>query len=149
MGSFQLPREVKKRSLTNDVPETLPPLCIPNRIGPKFPENAATIPPIDLGKEFTKCLHVYYIWFFSRIHSSTSKQLVSGFGGFISAKGVTPKRKTTIEYYTPIQQPITRYETVKELLKQSEEATDMVGQVYTVNTFDLGVCMKSLPIICK
>ena len=25
----------------------------------------------------------------------------------------------------------------------------MVGQVYTVNTFDLGVCMKSLPIIWK
>ena len=68
-------------------------------------------------------------------------------GGFISATGTTPPRKTTIDYYTVIPEAITRYETVKELLNQSAEATSMVEQRYTINTFDLGVIMKALPIV--
>lgn len=49
----------------------------------------------------------------------------------------------------PINQPITQYEVVQELLRQSEEATAEVGQKYTINTFDLGVCMKALPLVWK
>ena len=54
-----------------------------------------------------------------------------------------------IDYYVPIHQPITRYETVQELLKRSEEATTSVGQKYVIDTFDLGVCMKILSLIWK
>lgn len=81
--------------------------------------------------------------------SSNGKQAVPGFSGFISATGVPPVGKSTIEYYTLINQPITLYETVEELLRRSEEATREVGQKYTINTFDLGVCMKALPLIWK
>ena len=80
----------------------------------------------------------------SRTISSNGKQEVAGLGGFISATGVAPAKKTTIDYYTPIHQPITQYETIPELLERSEEATAAVGQEYVINTFDLGVCMKAL-----
>ena len=38
---------------------------------------------------------------------------------------------------------------VQDLLRRSEAATTEVGQKYTINTFDLGVCMKALPLIWK
>ena len=81
--------------------------------------------------------------------SSNGKQELPGLGGFISATGVIPAKKSTIDYYMPINQPITQYETVQELLRRSEEATQEVGQQYTINTFDLGVCMKALPLVWK
>ena len=49
----------------------------------------------------------------------------------------------------PIHQPITQYEVGQELQKQTEEATAEVGQKYTINTFDLGVSMKALPLVWK
>ena len=52
-----------------------------------------------------------------------------------------------MNYFTPIHQPITDNAVVHELLKRSEEATAEVGQKWVSNTFDLGVCMKALPII--
>ena len=81
--------------------------------------------------------------------SSNGKQELPGLGGFISVTGVIPAKKSTIDYYMPINQPITQYETVQELLQRSEEATQEVGQQYTINTFDLGVCMKALPLVWK
>lgn len=81
--------------------------------------------------------------------SSQGKQEVPGLGGFISATGTMPAKLSTIDYYTPINQPITQYETVKELLQRSEEAILEVGQKYTINTFGLGVCMKALPLVWK
>ena len=81
--------------------------------------------------------------------SSKGQQEVPGLGGFISATGVVPAKKSTIEYYPSINQPITQYETVQELLQRSEEATKEVGQKYIINTFDLGVCMKALPLVWK
>ena len=74
--------------------------------------------------------------------------MVPGYGGFISATGTAPEIKSTIEYFTPIN-PFTDYAVVRELLKRSEEATDAVGQDYVMNCFDLGGCMKALPIIWK
>lgn len=54
-----------------------------------------------------------------------------------------------MDYFTPIHQPITDNAVVCELLKRSELATDEVGQRWVLNTFDLGVCMKALPIIWR
>ena len=80
------------------------------------------------------------------------KQPVPALGGFISDIGRTPK--STINYLTPINQPITEYSTVQELLRQSEVATAEVaggenGQQYVINTFDLGVCMKVIPLVWR
>ena len=63
--------------------------------------------------------------------------------------GITPKELTKIDHYTSIHQPITPYKTVQELLHHSKEATQAVGQIYTINTFDLGVCMKALPLVWR
>ena len=60
---------------------------------------------------------------------SDGKQPVPALGGFISATGRTPVRKSTIDYFTPINQPITEYSTVQELLRQSEVATAEVALV--------------------
>ena len=81
--------------------------------------------------------------------SSREQQLVPGFGGFISATGVKPNRKSTIDYFTPINEPFTEFSVMKELLRRSEEATNEVGQAYVLNTFDLAGCMKALPLIWK
>ena len=74
---------------------------------------------------------------------------MAGIGGFISLIGSLPQKKTMIDYYEPVHFPITQYETVEELLKRSEEATQTVGQEYVINTFDLGVCMKALSSVWK
>ena len=76
-------------------------------------------------------------------------QPVPGLGGFISATGTPPPRKSTVDYFIPIHQPITDNAVVRELLKRSEVATAQVGQKWVLNTFDLGVCMKALPIIWR
>ena len=138
------------RSLNVDAPETLAPLHIYNRVGPKFPEGAAFTPPaINIGV-FSKCVQECQIWSLARVvGSSGEKQLVPGFGGFISATGVKPNRKSTIDYFTPINEPFTEFSVIKELLRRSEEATNEVGQAYVLNTFDLGGCMKALPLIWK
>ena len=32
------------------------------------------------------------------------------------------------------------------ILKETQKQTEAIGQVYTINTFDLGACMKVLPV---
>ena len=89
------------------------------------------------------------IYFNFRIISSYGKQEVSGIAGFISLTGSLPKKMTKIDYFRPIHQPITQYQTVQELLNRSKEAIRAVGQTYAINTFDLGVCMEVLPFVWK
>ena len=81
--------------------------------------------------------------------SSGKKQLVPRFGGFISATGVKPTQKSTIDYFIPINHPFTEVSVIKERLRRSADATREVGQAYVLNTFDLGRCMKALPLIWK
>ena len=136
------------RSLKVDTPETLAPIHIYNRVGPKFPTGAVFTPPTANSEVYSKCIRVYQVWLLARVvGSSGEKQLVPGFGGFISATGIKPSRKSTIDYFTPINQPFTEFSVIKELLRRSEDATMEVGQAYVLNTFDLGGCMKALPLI--
>ena len=140
----------RKRSLNFDTPETLVPVHIYNRVGPKFSSNSVFTPPEENIQMYSKSIREYHVWIFARVvGSSGQKQLVPGFGGFVSATGIKPHRKSTIDYFTPIHHPFTEYSVVKELLKRSEEATIEVGQEYVLNTFDLGGCMKALPLIWK
>jgi hypothetical protein len=138
------------RSVNVNTPETLAPVHIFGRVGPKFPKGSVFTPPAINSKVYSKCINDYRVWLLARVvGSSAQKQLVPGFGGFISSTGTKPSRKSTIDYFTPINQPFTEYGVIKELLKQSEEATMEVGQEYVLNTFDLGGCMKALPLIWK
>ena len=70
------------------------------------------------------------------------------FGGFVSATGIKPSRKSPLDYFIPINEPFTDSAVVKELLRRSEEATDAVGQKYVLY-IDLGGCMKAHPIKWK
>ena len=74
-------------------------------------------------------------------------QQMPSWSGYISMRGIPPKRRTAIDYYRVIHHPITDYKTVQQCLFYAEQATKEVGQDYTITTFDLGVCMKAYPII--
>ena len=143
-------RRSKSRSLTADeMPETLPDFNIFTRVGPKFPPDACFTQPEQNEKHFADGMNMYYTWLLCRIIGGDGIQPVPAFGGFISATGEVPVQKSTIDYFTPINKPITEYSTVQELLRRSEVATEEVGQKFVINTFDLGVCMKALPIVWK
>ena len=138
------------RSLRVDLPATLAPVHIHKKIGPRIPENAILNPPAANNEIYVKILQEYRVWFLARvIGSHEEKQLVPGFGGFVPATGNKPTSKSTIDFFSPINHPFTEYSTIKELLRQSEDATKEVGQEYILNTFDLGGCMKALPLIWK
>lgn len=138
----------QKRSLKVDTPETLPPLNF-TRIGPKFPKASSFTPPNENNALFATKIQEYYVWLVIRYIGSGGTQSVPGLGGFTSATGTPPPRRSTVDYFTPIHQPITDNTVVCELLRRSEEATAEVGQKWVMNTFDLGVCMKALPIIWR
>ena len=138
------------RSLKVDTPEILAHIHIYSRVGPKFPKGAVFTPPTINSEVYSKCIQDYHVWSLARlVGSSGEKQLVPGFGRFISATGVKPTRKSTIDYFTPINQPFTEFSVIKELLRVAEEATIEVGQAYVLNTFDLGGWMKALPLVWK
>ncbi len=135
----------KQCSLKVDYPETLPPLHF-TRIGPKFPEGSSFTAPAENDAVYANKMKEYYVWLFCRYIGSSGKQPVPGLVGFTSATGTPPPRISTVDYFTPFHQPIPDNTVVHELLKRSESATAEVGQKWVLNTFDLGVCMKALPI---
>ena len=140
----------KTRSLKVKTPETLPPVHLYSRNGPKFPVTASFTLDHGMTEHYNSELSKYYIWFFTRyISSKSGEQCCPALGGFTSATGRKPTKKITINYFTPITESITKYSVVQELLRQSEEATSEVRQEYVLNTFDLGVVMKAMPLIWK
>ena len=139
----------KAKSLKGETPKTLSPIHIYKRDGPKFPNEAAFKPPSENDTHLEETMQEYYVWLFARNISSHGQQPVPGLGGFISITGNAPPKKTSISYYCSINEPITEYSAVAELLRLSAEATAEVGQKYVISTFDLGVCMKALPLIWK
>ena len=60
-----------------------------------------------------------------------------------------PDNKTTIDLIDLIvlNHPVTELSTVQELLRLSKIATDVIGQRYTICTFDLAIVMKALEIL--
>jgi len=70
----------------------------------------------------------YCLWLFAQYVASDGIQTVPALGGFISVTGSSPPRKSTLEYFAPIHQPITDSSVVQELLKRSEYATAEKGQ---------------------
>ncbi|KAL0968924.1 hypothetical protein UPYG_G00273790, partial [Umbra pygmaea] len=119
------------------------------RAGPTFPNNANCTPAAENQESYDASMLQDNTHLLCRWLSSQGNQHVAGFGGFISSTGKVPPRKSTIDLYTPINQPITANAVVYEILKSSEAAMEEVGQPYTINTFDLGVVMKAYPIVWK
>ena len=80
---------------------------------------------------------------------NTERQVVPRYGGFISENGTVPECHKTIDHYPVINHPITDYATAKECLMVSRVASQELGQIYAITTFDFGVCMRAYPIIWK
>ena len=138
----------KLRSLQVETPETLPSVHLYNRVGPSFPTDASFTMPMENKEHYKTSLNTYYVWLITRIMGSKlGAQCCPALGGFTSCTGEVPKKKTTINYFTPTTESITQYSVVQELLRQSEVATGEVGQEYVLNTFDLGVIMKAMPLV--
>lgn len=135
----------RERSIKLSVQEQLPDCYVGQRKSPSYPVTNRVYP----GSEGSVKLAIEksIVWLFIRIDSSAADQEVPGWTGFISVTGSKPTKLTTIDYYPVINHPITEYRTVQECLRYAEEATKEVGQEYVVTTFDLGVCMKALPLI--
>ena len=140
--------KTRKRSLHLDSPAPLPPFYITNKKGPSMDPHNIQQPQAN-ETSFQEALKIYIAWILCRVASGNGAQQVPAFGGFVSATGYPPIARTTIEYYPTIQQPITEYNVVRELLIRSKKASEEVGQQYTIITFDLGVVMKAMPIIWK
>lgn len=102
---------------------------------------------LDSMHSFDRAQMIYFLWVLCRKISSTSDHTVPAFHGFVSTTGLTPKSLTTTVYYPMINEPITDYKVVRVLLARSHQNTRLVGQKYTIITFDLGVVMKAMPII--
>ncbi|KAG1651612.1 hypothetical protein GQR58_026883 [Nymphon striatum] len=122
--TLPLKQRNKTRCLGDGTPLTMPLFHIYGRVGPKFPTGAKFSPPIKNDKLYSECIREYRLWCLMRMATSSKEtQLVPGFGGFISATGKKPSRKSTIDYFNPINQPFTEYSVIRELLKRSEDAT--------------------------
>ena len=125
--------------------ETLPDLYV-KKSGPNM-DIQLTDEPVEGMNAYQCGLEMYWLWVICRDICSTGKQKVPALSGFISATGTAPQNVTTIDYYPMINEPITEYKVVREILHRCEKATREVGQLYTITSFDLGVIMKAMPII--
>ena len=115
-------RKSNQHSHSVDTPATLVPLNF-NRIGPNFPDGC-TFHMLEAA-EFNLCLGLVGLYLLLEHHQLESLPLII------------------------LHQSITDNSVVRELLKHSEEASIEVGQKWVISTFDLGVCMKALPIIWR
>ena len=137
----------KERSLNLPVQQELPVCYVGQRKSPNYPVVHMVLP--DSEGSVTDAADKDIVWLFMRNEISSTGQTVPGWAGFISVTGSKPIKLTTIDYYPVINYPITDYSTVQECLRFAKEATKEVGQTYTITTFDLGVSMKALPLICN
>ena len=91
-----------------DRPKRLPPKIIYKRTGPTFPERASLLPPPANDEEYVLPVKEQLVWFLCRLISSHGRQEVPGIGGFISMIGSLTQKRTVIDYYEPVQSPITQ-----------------------------------------
>ena len=138
-----IPR-TKDRSLVAPIGQELLHRYVGQRKSPGYKVNQRVYPGCEGSIEISNNRNA--LWVLLR-NDKSPLQDIAGWTGFVSVTGITPTRLTTIDYYPVINNPITEYRTVQECLRYAEEATREVGQIYTVPTFDLGVCMKAYPII--
>ncbi|KAK3084587.1 hypothetical protein FSP39_015968 [Pinctada imbricata] len=72
----------------------------------------------------------YLTWAICRQISSKGKQIVPAYAGFVSCTGKLPEKRTTIDYYPMINEPITEFKVVMEILDRCAKATEEVGQKF-------------------
>ena len=148
----EIPNEpvVTRREMLQNPPqkmvyETLPQVHVQKK-SPDITCNLKNEPQENIST-YESSLQKYFLWIICRSVCGSGHQQVPAFAGFISATGKPPTKLTTIDYYPMINEPITDFKVIKEILKKSQKATEDVGQKYVFVTFDLGVVMKAMPIL--
>ena len=140
----QIKKRTKERSISFKINTELPDCYVTNRDSPNIVVDKGIDECDKLSfDDSKKCFTIYYM--LREINSSN--QLIPGLSGFLTCIGKKPKNLTRIDYYPVIQKPITDYNTVQEVLRYSQEASEKVGQSIVITTFDLGVCMKAYPLV--
>ena len=73
----------------------------------KFPVGFVFTPPVENNQVYSNCIQEYCVWSHAWVVGSNGqKQLVPGFGGFVSTTGSKPCQTSTIEYFTPSTNPL-------------------------------------------
>ena len=91
-----------------------------------------------------------FLWMFYRLKVEESKGKIPGWSGWLCACATSKEekeQKSIIEYLPPINEPITKPETVQEVLRVSMEATREINQAYTFITCDLAVARMAYLLI--
>ncbi|KAL2091604.1 hypothetical protein ACEWY4_013867 [Coilia grayii] len=139
-----IPR-TKRRSFNLAKETTLPECYVSQKQNPKLKITQLTHPG---GPEaMAKSIRMTLLWTLLHSFQSSQGKPITAWSGFISSTHNPPKKLTTIDYHPLINHPITEYSTIQECLRAAEEATNEVGQEYVITTFDMGVCIKALPLI--
>ena len=144
-SSYQLetlPRD-KRRSIEPLLEDKIPPYYRGQHKPPDY--NFVELPQ-ELVKELSNGQKVHVLWLVCR-YLEREDQKVPNWAGFVSITGEMPQNKRTIDYMPVINHPVTELSTVQRLLRLSKVATDVIGQHYTICTFDLAILMKALEII--
>ena len=81
----------------------------------------------DVNDHFSTTMHINLLWVLARAVKDREQEL-PGLSGFVSVTGYKPTNLTTIGYYPMINSPIRENVTIQECLRQSEAATNEVGQ---------------------
>ena len=95
--------------------------------------------PTENAKEYENFSQEYILWHVTlMLGIGAQNKNVFAFGGFVSATGKDFPRKSTIDYFTPINQPFTDCATQRSSLGNQKKLPKEVGQNYVLNTFDMG-----------
>lgn len=92
------------------------------------------------------CKHTF-IRIMLRMKGGVLQHVIPSCTAFLSLTGVALSSFTNIEYYPFITQPITDYNTVNECLGYAEVSAKEIQEQYVINTHDLGVCMRTYPLL--
>ena len=144
-SSYQLetlPRD-KRRSIEPLLEDKIPPYYRGQHKPPDY--NFVELPQ-ELVKELSNGQKVHVLWLVCR-YLEREDQKVPNWAGFVSITGEMPQNKRTIYYMPVINHLVTELSTVQQLLRLSKVVTDVIGQHYTICTFDLAILMKALEII--
>ena len=134
-----LPRH-KKRSIEPLLEDDIQPYYRGQRKPPDY--NFVELPQ-ERVKELSNGQKAHVLWLVCR-YLERGDQKVPNWVGFVSITGEMLQTKTTIDYMPVINHHVTEVSTVQELLRLSKVATDVIGQHYTICTFDLAIVMQAL-----
>ena len=89
------------------------------------------------------------LWILCREIAEGRDRAVSAWGGWLllTNKKEAPEFPSSVEYMRPIHHTATENSTIQEILRQSKEASQRLGQKQTIITFDLVLAKKAYLII--